>query len=64
MQSISEAPLWRLLAGAGSKSTIISLTTPGVWSSHYGFPALGAAVYTLGEALSKTSFAKGLPHVA
>jgi uncharacterized membrane protein YkgB len=47
-------------------------TTPGVWSAHYGFPALGdvgaflikdvtllgAAVYTLGEALSHVSSAR------
>jgi uncharacterized membrane protein YkgB len=52
-------------------------TTPGVWSAHYGFPALGdvgaflikdvtllgAAVYTLGEALSHISTARNKENI-
>jgi len=51
-----------------ASTTSFILSTPGIWSMHYGFPALsdagaflikditllGAAVYTLGEALSQT----------
>lgn len=53
-------------------------TTPGVWSSHYGFPALGdvgsflikdftllgAAVYTLGDALAHVQVKGTAVHAA
>lgn len=76
-------PLLSAIGSAMATATFLSttsfiLTTPGVWSAHYGFPALGdtgaflikdvtllgAAVYTMGEALSKTAFMKGATHVA
>lgn len=71
-------PLLSAIGSAMATVTFLSttsfiLTTPGVWSAHYGFPflgdtgsflikdvtLLGGAVYTLGEALSKMPFLKG-----
>jgi uncharacterized membrane protein YkgB len=67
-----------MAVGTFASTVSFLFTTPGVWSAHYGFPALGdigsfvikdvtllgAAVYTLGEAMQHMRLKGAAVHAA